>query len=135
MQSEFKRDSSSVLVIDDDPAIIRLIKLNIEDTDTQVIEAETGSAGLKVLNRDRIDLLLLDLRLPDLDGWNLLSRLRSTNLLQNLPVIVVSSEPPDRRLIKQYRLNDYIQKPFDVFELVMKVREVIGERDVNKCAV
>ncbi len=128
MKSTFQRSSTSVLVVDDDPAISKLIKFNIQDKDTQVIEAATGFDGVRILREVRIDLLLLDLGLPDLDGWGVLDRLRASESLRNMPVIVVSAEPPDRNLIAQYRLNDYVQKPFDIRDLMLRVKRAIGLR-------
>ncbi len=129
MQFELQNSPTSVLVIDDDPGISRLIKSNLESGDTQVIEAVSGSDGVRILQEETVDLLLLDLRLPDLGGWEILDHLRSVDLLRDLPVIVVSAEPPSQNLIQQFAVDDYIEKPFDVRDLVLRVRKVIGLRE------
>ncbi len=122
----------SVLVVDDDRAIGRLIKRNLEDKDIQVVETATGLDCMRILHEARIDLILLDVKLPDFNGWGILSLLRLTEPLCHIPVIVVSVEPPDTALIEKLRPDDYIQKPFDMRDLLMRVRKVIGSRGANQ---
>jgi DNA-binding response OmpR family regulator len=118
----------SVLVVDDDRAISKLIRHNLEDEDIQVVEAASGLDCIRMLHEARVDLILLDLRLPDFNGWGILSLLRLTEPLRHLPVIVVTVEPPNMALIEQFSPDDYIQKPFDMRDLLVRVRKVIGSR-------
>ncbi len=113
-----------ILVVDDDWETSKLVKYNLENKSTKVIEAATGLDGIRILNETKVDLILLDIKLPDFNGWGILSLLRLTEPLRNLPVIVTSIEPPDTALIKRLRPNDYIQKPFDMRDLLMRVRKV-----------
>ncbi len=122
----------SVLVVDDDRAISKLIRNNLEDKGTQVVEAASGLDCIRILQETRVDLILLDLRLPDFNGWGILSLLRLTEPLRHIPVIVVTVEPPDAALIEQFRPDDYIQKPFDMRDLLVRVRKVIGSRSANQ---
>ena len=122
----------SVLVVDDDRAISKLIRHNLEDKGTQVVEAATGLDCIRILHEARVDLILLDLRLPDFNGWGILSLLRLTEPLCHIPVIMVTVEPPDTALIEQFRPDDYIQKPFDMRDLLMRVRKVIGSRSASQ---
>ncbi len=116
----------SVLVVDDDRAIARLLKHNLEDRDTRIVEAGTGFECLNILRQSRVDLLILDIGLPDFNGWGILSLLRLTEPLRRLPVILVTVEPPDYTLVAQFKPDDYIQKPFDMRDLVVRVRKVIS---------
>ncbi len=125
-------DRFSVLVVDDDQELSKLIKHNLEDKNTQVVEAASGLDCIRIVHEAKVDLILLDLRLPDFNGWGILSLLRLTEPLRDTPVIVVSVEPPDMTLIEQLRPNDYIQKPFDMRELLVRVRKVIGSRSANQ---
>ena len=122
----------SVLVVDDDREIGRLIRYNLEDKDTQVVEAATGLDCIRILREVKVDLIMLDIRLPDFSGWGILSLLRLTEPLRHIPVIVVSVEPPDMTLIEQFRPEDYIQKPFDISDLLVRVRKVIGSRSASE---
>ncbi len=134
MPEKSHRGSASVLVVDDDRAISKLIKFNLEDESTRVIDVATGSDGIRVLHEAKIDLLLLDLGLPDIDGRAVLSELRETYLLRSLPVIVVSADPPDRRLMEKFSLDDYIQKPFDIRDLLLKVKKAITAKSTVPCS-
>ena len=122
----------SVLVVDDDTRVSKLIKHNLEDEDTQVVEAASGLDCIRIVHETRVDLILLDIRLPDFSGWGILSLLRLTEPLHRIPVIVVSVEPPSMALIEQFRPDDYIQKPFDIRDLLARVRRVIGLRSANQ---
>ncbi len=124
-------ERNSILLIDDDREITSLIRRNLEDKGTQVVEAATGLDCMRILCEARVDLIVLDIRLPDFSGWAILSLLRLTESLRHIPVIVVSVEPPDTALIEQFRPDDYIQKPFDIRDLLARVRKVIGSRGAN----
>ncbi len=122
----------SVLVVDDDQAIIKVIRRNLEDEDTQVVEAATGLDCIRIVHEAKVDLILLDLKLPDFNGWGILSLLRLTEPLRHIPVIVISVEPPNTALMEQFQLDDYIQKPFDMRDLLTRVRKVIGSRRASQ---
>ncbi len=125
-------DWISILVVDDDQAISKLLRQNLEGKGTRVVEAATGLDCIRILREARVDLILLDLRLPDFNGWGILSLLRLTEPLHRIPVIVVSVEPPDASLIEQFRPDDYIQKPFDIRDLLVRVKKVIGSRSASQ---
>ncbi|MBI4185876.1 MAG: response regulator [Chloroflexi bacterium] len=122
---------ASVLVVDDDRTIRHLIRNNLEDKDTRVAEADTGFECIRRLHEEQVDLVVLDLNLPDFNGWSILSLLRLTAHLHHMPVIIVSVEPPDAALMRQLKPDDYIQKPFDTRDLVLRVRKVIDSRDTE----
>ncbi len=122
----------SVLVVDDDQEVSKLLRRNLEDKDIEVIEAASGFECIRILRQAKVDLILLDVRLPDFNGWGILSLLRLTEPLCHTPVIVVSVEPPDTALIERLKPDDYIQKPFDMRDLLERVRKIIGSRDANQ---
>ncbi len=122
----------SVLVVEDDQAISKLMRQNLEGADTKVVEAASGLECIKILHQAKVDLILLDLRLPDFNGWGILSLLRLTESLRDIPVIVVSVEPPNTALIEQFSPDDYIQKPFDMRDLLVRVRKVIGSKSTRQ---
>lgn len=117
-----------VLAVDDDWAITRLIRRNLEKEDISVVEVSTGLDCMRVLRDEGADLVLLDLRLPDFNGWGILSLLRNTDSLKDIPVIIVSVEPPDPDRVRQLHPDDYLQKPFDIRELLSRVRRLVGQR-------
>ncbi|MEE8353052.1 MAG: response regulator [Dehalococcoidales bacterium] len=116
----------SVLVVDDDRETSRLLKRTLEDSDTEVIEAASGAECVKALGEGRVDLLLLDIRLPDFSGWGVLSLVRLTEALHDMPVIVVSEEPPNAAMMERLKPDDYVQKPFDMRDLLSRVTRITG---------
>ena len=121
----------SVLIVDDDQALSKMIRHNLEDTGMEVVEAATGFDCVRILHEGSVDLILLDLGLSDFNGWGILSLLRLTEPLRHIPVIVVTVEPPDRALVEQFRPDDYIQKPFDMRDLLVRVRKVISSKSTS----
>ncbi len=127
-----KRDPGSkrlsVLVVDDDRETSRLLKRTLEDGDTEVIEAASGAECVRALGESRVDLLLLDIRLPDFSGWGVLSLVRLTEGLRDMPVIVISEEPPNAVMMERLKPDDYVQKPFDMRDLLSRVTRITGEK-------
>src|ERR671934_2792258 len=109
------------LVIDDEKQIRRLLRLALEGADHQVYEAETGKAGLAEIIHRRPDVVLLDLGLPDMEGINVLRRLREWS---DVPVLILSvrDDPDEKVAALDAGADDYVTKPFDTPELLAPVR-------------
>lgn len=121
-----RAEGRSVLVVDDDCAIIKMLSHNLEKSKIQFITAANGCECVRMLCQTNVDLVLLDIKLPDFSGWGILSLLRLTDALRHIPVIIISAEPPDKALIKQFKPDDYIQKPFDMRDLLVRVERIMG---------
>ncbi len=122
-----------ILVVDDDPGISRLLRYNLEDRDTHVIAAVNGLEGIRLLTEEKIDLLILDIKLPDFSGWGILSLLKISEVYRRLPVIMISVESLETEIITTYRPDGYLQKPFDVRQLLAMVEKVapVGSKRQN----
>lgn len=114
-----------VLVVDDDPALVRTLRINLRARGYEVIVARDGRTALQVVAEDEPDLLVLDLGLPDLDGVSVLRRLRATN---TVPVIVLSARHSSEDKVEALDLgaDDYVTKPFGVEELMARIRAASG---------
>lgn len=117
-----------VLVVDSDWSTARFIRDGLESKDIRIIQAASALDCLKTISGDSIDLLLLDLDLPDFDGWAVLSLLRLSRHLQTLPIILLSTEAPNPQLIRWFRPEAYIRKPFDIPDLAVRVRTVLEDQ-------
>ncbi|MBL6749163.1 MAG: response regulator transcription factor [Nevskia sp.] len=120
-------DAGRILVVDDEPAIRRLLRNTLGVHDYTVLEAATVAEALDLLARERVDLLILDLGLPDGDGLEVIRTLRSGS---QLPVIVLSSRADERGKVQALDAgaDDYVTKPFGVEELVARIRTAFRHR-------
>ena len=120
------RSTVRVLVVDDDPAIVRTLAINLRARDYQVQVAHDGRTALEILTEEPPDLMLLDLGLPDLDGVGVLRRLRAFSAL---PVIVLSARHSSDDKVEALDLgaNDYVTKPFGVEELMARIRAALRQ--------
>ena len=110
---------TNVLVIDDEAQIRRFLRAGFELHGYTVFEAENGTAGLKTAIVDKPDLIILDLNLPDLEGSEVLERIRSWS---NVSVIVLSIQADEHEKVRLLRLgaDDYVVKPFGISELLAR---------------
>ncbi len=120
------KSSYKILVIDDEIDITKAIRLtiNVQEPDWQVIESNSGNDGLNLLDRENPDLILLDLRMPDMDGFEVLRRIRT---FSTVPVIIltVKSDELDEVKALEGGTDDYIIKPFGHLELLAHIRAVL----------
>jgi two-component system, OmpR family, KDP operon response regulator KdpE len=110
---------TKVLVIDDEAQIRRFLRAGFELHDYTVIEAENATLGLRSTMVEQPDLIILDLNLPDLDGSEVLERIRSWS---NVPIIVLSIEANEQEKVRLLKLgaDDYVIKPFGISELLAR---------------
>ena len=109
-----------ILVADDEPDIRSVLVLYLENAGYEVVEAADGGSALEMLQAGHIDLCLLDIMMPVLDGYNVLKRIRETS---DVPVIVISAkgQDPDKILGLNLGADDYLVKPFNPLEAVARV--------------
>lgn len=117
-----------VLCIEDHPEMIELIRLILGRRGFEVVGAEGGRDGLQAMEEDPPDLVLLDLMMPDMDGWEVYRQIKGNERLKEIPVIAVTAKAQeiDRVLgLKIAGMDDFIIKPFDAKELISSVERVL----------
>ncbi|MBV9824695.1 MAG: response regulator transcription factor [Alphaproteobacteria bacterium] len=117
-----------VLVIEDDPAIRRFLRTSLTAQGYLVTDAEDGTAGLGQLRRSAVDILVLDLGLPDINGLDIIERVRGQG--SAIPIVVLSSRSDEAGKVKALDLgaDDYITKPFGIDELLARLRAALRHR-------
>lgn len=120
-----------ILIIEDDPEIIKLLEIHLTDLIYSTSKAMDGEVGLQMALENDYDLILLDLTLPTMDGVEICKKLRK---LKNTPVIMLTakSEEIDRVLGLEIGADDYITKPFSIRELLARIKAVMRRTDASK---
>lgn len=116
-----------ILVVDDDPEIVRLLRAYLEQAGFEVLVAYDGESALHLLRRERPDIVLLDLMLPDRDGWELTRIVRADPGLESVPIVLLTARVQDHDKILGLELgaDDYVTKPFNPREVLARVRAVL----------
>jgi len=120
-----------IVCIEDDPQIIELVRMILGRKGFQVIGAAGGQEGLTLVQAQRPDLILLDLMMPDLDGWEVYRRLKEDPVLAAVPVVVVTARAQDiDRVLGLHvaHVDDYLTKPFTPKQLTDSVERILGRR-------
>jgi DNA-binding response OmpR family regulator len=115
-----------VLIIDDEPETVNLIKSYLEMFDMEVIAAHTGMEGMMMLPREKPTVLVLDLMLPDADGYQLCRLIRHQTATKDLPIIVLSARSTQLDEDRGYGMGAslYLRKPVDLTKLVEEIKRV-----------
>lgn len=118
-----------VLVVDDEPNIVLSIEFLMEQAGFEVVTADDGEQALAKVNDSRPDVLLLDISLPGISGFDVLERLRGEEATKHLPIIMLTAHGRDVEREKGLALgaDDYITKPFSTQALVEKVQALLSE--------
>src|SRR5215467_12598591 len=116
-----------VLIVDDDPDIVRLVSYNLSQSGFEPLHASTGREALALVQNQPPDLLILDLMLPDVDGMEVCRTLRSQDASAHIPIIMLTarSEEIDRVVGFELGADDYVMKPFSPRELILRVKSIL----------
>jgi two-component system alkaline phosphatase synthesis response regulator PhoP len=126
-----------ILVVDDDREIVRLLRGYLEKSGYQVLVAFNGATAVHILRREKPDLAILDLMLPDRDGLDITRFIRSDPQLMALPIIMLTArvEDMDKILGLELGADDYITKPFNPREVVARVRALLRRSELESGAM
>jgi two-component system response regulator VicR len=122
-------EEKRLVCIEDEPEMIDLVSLILSRKGFNVIGANGGVEGLEVVRREKPDLILLDLMMPDMDGWEVYQQIKADEELREIPVVVVTAKAQsiDKVLgLHIAKVDDYITKPFGPQELLESVEKILG---------
>lgn len=125
-------DKQTILVVEDDPNLAEMLTTFLHIQGYQVLTADWGEKAVRVCQTHLPNIALLDVRLPDIDGYEVARRLRAQRRTQNVPLIFLTerNERADRLRGLELGAVDYIAKPFDVHELLLRVRNVLHRTEM-----
>lgn len=115
---------ATILVVDDEPRIVRLVRSNLEPNGYKVLTAADGETGLRQAEMHDPDLIVLDIMLPGMDGWEVCRRVRE---FSTVPIIMLTAKGDESDKVKGLELgaDDYLPKPFGIGELLARVKAVL----------
>ena len=122
-----------ILIVDDEDHIRELLKFNLKKNGYIVYMANDGLNGLKLAREKQVDLILLDLMLPGMDGFEVCKEIRRDNIISNVPIIMLTakSEEIDKILGLELGADDYITKPFSIRELSARIKALLRRSNVK----
>jgi CheY-like chemotaxis protein len=125
-------DPKTVVCVEDEPGVIELIRLILDERGLKVVGAVTGTGGLALIRELKPALVLLDLMLPEMDGWEIFRRMKADEALKDIPIIIVTAKTAgiDEALAKHVaKVDAYIKKPFSLEELLQSVDRALGSTE------
>jgi CheY-like chemotaxis protein len=129
-KSKKKTSHAKVLIVDDEADIISTVQYRLEFCEFDVITAVNGKDGLEKATSEKPDLILLDINMPIMNGYEVLERLKNNQELKDIPVIVVTAFSDARDITKaaEFGIFDYVTKPFDFPKLMEKISNALGNK-------
>jgi CheY-like chemotaxis protein len=120
--------SKQVLICDDDPVILRLLQVNLELEGYDVLMAGHGEEAVELANKEHPDLVILDIMMPKLDGYQTCARLKANDATNGIPVVFLSAKAQQTDIDrgKEFGVAEYLTKPFDPNDLIEVVQRLIG---------
>lgn len=123
----------NILVIDDSILICSIVERELKSETINVLKAYDGKTAMHILNNERLSLILLDITLPDTDGYNICKRLKADSANSDVPVIFITSRENEDSLVKAFEVGaiDYISKPFSSLELNVRVKAHLENKRIK----
>jgi two-component system, OmpR family, KDP operon response regulator KdpE len=120
-------DKKHILIVDDDPAILRLLSTNLKARGYEIFTATDGEESLEAVQKDFVDLIILDLMMPKVDGVEVCRRIREWS---DIPIIILSARGDENDKVKCLELgaDDYLTKPFGIAELMARIKTAFRHR-------
>ena len=118
---------TKILVIDDDFAINELIKINLELQGYNVIQAYNGNEGFALAKQELPSLIILDVMMPEVDGYTVAQRIRQADLVSEIPIIMLTALSELNNKVNGFNIgvDDYLTKPFEIEELIVRIRALL----------
>lgn len=132
MSYEADKKNRKVVCIEDEPQMVDLLILILKTNGFEAFGALSGLDGLELIKSVKPDLVLLDLMMPEMDGWQVYQRMKDDEHMRAIPVIIVTAkaQPIDETLARSIaKVDDYVIKPFSPNALVQKINKVLGDSD------
>jgi DNA-binding response OmpR family regulator len=124
---------NKILIIDDDPVIVKLASVVLKARNYDVVSASNGDDGLTMVKSENPDLILLDISMPTISGYEVCQRLKTDKYTEKIPIIMLTSEDYTEAVERAFKVkaDDYIVKPINLSILVKKIDKLITNKHKN----
>ncbi|MBN1622169.1 MAG: response regulator [Endomicrobiales bacterium] len=120
--------AKKILIADDEQEIIDLLEIALKSANYDVVSVTHGAQIPELIQKEKPDLLILDVLLPGIDGYSLQLQFSQQEQTRNIPVIIITALPAAKTLFEKFQqVKLFLSKPFDTSELLVKVEEILGE--------
>lgn len=125
-----ERRKPRILVADDEEPVVRIVSVNLEIEGYEVIPAYDGAEAWEKIKKEKPDLVILDIMMPEMDGWEVLRRMKADPELRDIPAIMLTALAQAHDIATSWETgaDSHLVKPFDPLELVTLVRRLLGTR-------
>ncbi|MFQ5680462.1 MAG: PleD family two-component system response regulator [Candidatus Omnitrophota bacterium] len=120
-----------ILVVDDDPELLKLVALRLKVNGYKLITAGNGCDGLKKAELETPDLIILDIKMAQMDGYTMLRKLKSEPSTSNIPIVVLTSYDQMKDLFEMEGISDYILKPFDEQDFLLRISRAMQNKNTE----
>lgn len=117
-----------ILIVDDEQVLLYLLRVILKTEGFKVLTTADPHQALKLVDEDPPDLVIIDIKMPEIDGWQLCQTLRNKPDLKSIPIIILSIVKPDEKdkdKIKELEISEYITKPFEPLTLLAVVKRIL----------
>ena len=120
-------ERKKILVIDDEEDIQKLLKIRLEQEGFTVVTAGDGERGIQTAELEKPDIIIMDIMMPNMDGYSCLKEVRKSQKIKDTPVLMLSGKEEEkiRDLFAFQKISGYVEKPFELDVLVMKIKEIL----------
>ena len=122
-------ESKKILIVDDEQQLVLAMKIRLQSKSYEVITASDGQEALDCANKDRPDLIILDVMMPGMDGYSCLRELNNRFGRGKIPVIILTARERMKDLFELEGIEDYMVKPFDYEDLLIRIQRVLQRRE------
>jgi len=121
----------TLLIVDDDPALLEILKTFLTYKQYRVVVADRGPEALRLFYQERPDLVILDVMMPGMDGWEVCARIRE---MSDAPILMLTAKTDEQDKLRGFRLgvDDYVTKPFSNAELAARVRAILSRTEAQR---
>ena len=127
INQEMEKHDKKILVVDDEPDILKVVTFRVKKLEYEVVTATNGQEALDLIQKEEPDLILLDIELPVMNGYEVCQRVKTNEKLKHIPIIFLTASSASKiaEKVKEFNADDYLIKPFDSEELLKKIKNFI----------